>query len=186
MEPTRPSILQTISEDRFLHSNDKDSRTRLWNPVGGVNNHCANAIVTLKERLVKLTVMLPFFCRHQASHVLSNNYGRTRRHFIHHTQPMPHKAASRALNSFHVAGKRQVLTWKTCPGQRRRWEIPASKSLYWLKNEVIILMIGPVNVSLLFANIVGPYYGEIRLEGGSDETAACEKFDCLRISPPRG
>lgn len=144
--------------------------------MNSVKQYGADPIAAFHESRMQFPVMRAAIGGDKTDHVFSGQKRRTLRHFIHHSQPFPDKAAAPGPDALAIAGERQVLTREAGPGKNAWRETLAAYIGYGAKSKGGAFMIGPKDSGFFGANVICPFFTEIGSQGVAYQTAARKEF----------
>lgn len=156
MQPVRTQVLEIGRIQLLLDSDNKDPRTRLREPVAGVNQHGANLVGTGPQRLVEKSVVLSSVRGEQPGDILKRDDLRRLRHLVEDAEPFPEKAAAGSAESTHFAGEGEILTGEAGPDDIALRDRGTADVFDGAEVEMAGSVVRGVDGSLLRADVVRP------------------------------
>ena len=177
MEPIGTIVFERVGVDMIVNGDDENPGPRLGYPEAGIEQHWADSIGSIAERLIQEAEILATISRKQTDHILEGENSRLGWHLIKNTQPFPKKAATGSRETAHFPGKGEILTREAGPNNITFGNRSAADMFNRTKVKMILTVVCGVDSCLFRADVVRPNGNASVLGTLSDKAAAGEEID---------
>ena len=177
MKPVGAVVFEVGGVEVILRGDNENAGPGLGDPVAGVEQHGADLVGALAQRLVEQPEILAAIGGKQADDILQGDDGGFFRHFIEHPEPFPEQAAAGGGEAAHFPGEGEVLAGEAGPDDVAPRDLRAANLLDGAEVEMAVAVVDLVDGGLFRADVVGPDRNAGVFRSLRDQPAAGEEID---------